>query len=429
MSEQALDLRKSLQIVRRHKYIVGIAAALGLLVGVAFTVYDPPMLASKALVVLPGSAARIIRTHVVIASSNPVLAEAVHRVDPPVSVQALRSLVQAESLTPTVISIAGQGKTAAQAEDTANAVANSYIAYISSANSPVGRVQARMLESATNATGTPLFKRLLVTGGLGLLLGALIGAIVAIAIGRSDRRLRERDEIADAIGVPVLASIPVAHPSDAMGWKRLLEDYRPGAVHAWSLRKALQHLGLTDVRGGSGPSLVVLSLSSDRRALALGPQLAVYAASLGIPTALVIGPQQDMNATATLRAACDVPSPSPSGRSSRLRVSVRDHDSANRQTGAMLTIVVAVVDGQTPQVPHTVSTAITILGVTASAATAEQLARVAASAAAEGSQIAGILVADPDPADHTTGRLPHMAAPTHRRLPRRLTNTTTETRW
>ena len=53
MSEQALDLRRSLRIVRRHKIILGIFAALGLLAGVAFTVLRPPMLASKALVVLP----------------------------------------------------------------------------------------------------------------------------------------------------------------------------------------------------------------------------------------------------------------------------------------------------------------------------------------------------------------------------------------
>ena len=34
MSEQALDLRRSAQIVRRHKIVVGIFAALGLLAGV-----------------------------------------------------------------------------------------------------------------------------------------------------------------------------------------------------------------------------------------------------------------------------------------------------------------------------------------------------------------------------------------------------------
>ena len=69
-----------------------------------------------------------------------------------------------------------------------------------------------MLERATNATERRCAVRLLITGGLGALLGALIGAIVVLAIGRNDRRLRERDEIADAIGVPVLASIPVRSP-------------------------------------------------------------------------------------------------------------------------------------------------------------------------------------------------------------------------
>jgi hypothetical protein len=33
MSEQALDVRKSLRIVRRHRAIVGIAVLLGVLVG------------------------------------------------------------------------------------------------------------------------------------------------------------------------------------------------------------------------------------------------------------------------------------------------------------------------------------------------------------------------------------------------------------
>jgi len=428
MSDQVLDLRRSLRIVQRHKAIVGIAAALGLFAGAALTVQNPPMLASKALVVLPDSASRYIGTQVVIAGSNPVLAGAMRGVNPPVSLQTLRSRIQVKSITSNLISISAQGKTAAQAEDTANAVADSYIAYIRPANSPGGRVRAHVLERATNATGTSLPIRLIVTGGLGALLGALIGAIIALALGRTDRRLRGRDEIADAIGVPVLASIPVRHPSDVAGWTKLLEDYRPGAVHAWGLRKALQHLDLTDVKGGSGASLGVLSLTSDPRALALGPQLAVYAASLGIPTALVIGPQQDTNVTATLRAACAAPPPAQSRRASRLRVSVRDHDNVGWQPDTALTVVVAVVDGQTPRVADTMRSTVTLLGVSAGVATAEQLARTAASAAASGRQIAGILVADPDSTDHTTGRLPRLAPPTHRRAPTRLTGTTTETR-
>jgi capsular polysaccharide biosynthesis protein/O-antigen/teichoic acid export membrane protein len=45
------------------------------------------------------------------------------------------------------------------------------------------------------------------------------------------------------------------------------------------------------------------------------------------------------------------------------------------------------------------------------------------SAAADGRQIEGILVADPEPADRTTGRVPQLTRPTHRSGPTRLTGT------
>ena len=430
MSEQALDLRKSLRIVRRHRIIVGIVALLGLLAGVGYAVLKPPMLSSTALVVVP-SATHDMATQVVIAGSNPVLSDALQGVKPVMSLQTLHSHVQVKSLTSNIISISTQAKTAAQAEGTANAVANSYIAYVSAAHSVAGKVQAHLLEPATNAGGTSLRTHLLVTGGLGALLGALIGAIGVLAVSRGDRRLWERNAIANAIGVPVLASIPVERPSDAGRWTRLLEDYEPTVVHAWQLRNALRYLGQADVTtshasNGDSPSVAVLSLSSDRRALALGPQLAVFAASLGIPTALVIGPQQDANATAALRTACAAP-PS-SGRSSQLQTAVADHDDRTpRPPGVKLTVIVAVVDGRAPRVADTMSAGATVLGVSAGAATAAQLARIAVSAAESDRQIDGILVADPDPSDHTTGRVPQLAQPTQRRMPTRLTGTTTGT--
>ena len=56
MSEQALDLRRSMQIVRRHKIVVGIAALLGLAGGVALVALSPSTLTSSAEVVLPTTA-------------------------------------------------------------------------------------------------------------------------------------------------------------------------------------------------------------------------------------------------------------------------------------------------------------------------------------------------------------------------------------
>jgi len=424
MSDQTLDLRRSLQLVRRHKILVATFTALGLAAGVAFTVLRPAMLSSDALVVLPVTV-RNMATQVVIAGSDPVLADALRTIDSAESPQALRDSVQVKSLTTNILSVTAQGKTAAQAEGTANAIAQSYVGYVNSGTKSGVRVQARILERATNATGPRLVTSLIITGGLGALVGLLIGALAALALGRRDRRLRERDEIADSIGIPVLMSVAVSHPSDAANWRKLFDDYEPGAVDAWRMRKALRQLGLTGTNladpGAGSSSLSVLSLSSDPKALALGPQLAVFAANLGIPTVLVVGPQQDANTAATLRAACAARQ-EPPRRSTNLRVTVSDERAVpDRVPGAGLIVVIAVVDGQDPRVADTMRTTATVLGVSAGTVTAEQLARVAGSAASDGRDIAGILVADPDSADHTTGRLPELARPTQRRGPTRIT--------
>jgi capsular polysaccharide biosynthesis protein len=430
VSEQALDLRRSVQIVRRHKIVVSIVTLLGLFAGVAYVMLSPPTLVSSALVALPASAARNITTEVVIAGSNPVLNLAIPRLDSPTSLQALQNRIHVKSLSPGIISISAQGKTAAEAERTANAVARSFVDYLSSAKNPGLQLQAKVFQPAINATGTSLRQSMVVYGLLGALLGAVIGVIAVLAIFRGTRRLRERDQIADAIGVPVLASVPVVRPSGAGGWINLFEEYHPGVVAAWHLRNALRHLGfgdvsLTGVSTREGFSLAVLSLSADRKALALGPQLAVYAASLGIPTALVVGPQQDENTTATLRAACDAPTPSKRSRS--LQVTVSDQHSIDRPLGAALTVVVAVVDGEAPQVASTMRTAATVLGVSAGAVTADALARVAASAATDGREIAGIFVADPDPADRTTGRVPQLTRPAQPKMPTRVNGISVQT--
>ena len=440
MSQQVLDLRRSVQVVRRHRVLVGIVIALGLLIGGAYATLNPPMLTSTALVVLPRSVPSMA-TQVVVAQSDPVLSAARTRISPAVSLVTLRDEVQVRSLTSYVISVTARSRSGAQAQAVANAVAQSYIADVSSARSPVGHVSAQILEPATPATGSTPVKALIVTGLIGALAGALIGVILSLALSRKDRRLRSRDEIADSLGIPVLASLPVAHPSDAAGWTRLLEDYKPGVVHAWRLRKALQQLALLDGavssaafgngNDGGGSSLAVLSLSSDPGALALGPQLAVFAASLGIPTVLLVDKHQDSAGMAALRTACAVPQQAESKRPDHLQVVVSgdgDGDGDEAKAHAALVVVVTVIDGGAPQAPDIMQTTASLLGVSAGVVTAEQLARVAVTAASSGLDIGGILVADPEPTDRTTGRVPNLVRPTQRRYPTRLKGMTTEIR-
>jgi capsular polysaccharide biosynthesis protein len=445
MSERALDVRRSVQIVRRHKLLVGALIVLGFLAGGAYAVLKPPLLTSTALVVLPQSALNaqaaqsgsgtispFTATQAVVADSYPVLSGALPNVRPAMSLSELRSDVQATSLTSYIISISATSKLAADAEATANAVANSYTSYANSPGNPTGQVAARVLQPAASATGTKPLEAIIVTGLIGALAGALIGVIIALAISRNDRRLRQRDEIASSIGIPVLASFPVRHPADAAGWRKLLDDYEPEALHAWRMRHVLQQLRIDDGNlnnGGraAGSSLAVLSHSADPGALAIGPQLAIFAASLGIPTVLFIGPQQDTNITAALRTACAVPPSASSKRSSFLQVIVSDDGHASRQPDSALTVTVEVVDSQSPRIPDMMRTTATVLGVSAGATTSEQLARLAVSAATDGREIVGILVADPEPDDRTTGRAPQLLPTTHRR-PTRLKGMITEIR-
>jgi capsular polysaccharide biosynthesis protein len=430
MSAQALDLRRSTGILRRRWLWVSGIALLGLAAGVADAVVQPPALGSTALVRIASSSAAYspngTSTLVVIASSNPVLSLAQPYLRPAESVPDLQKQLTVKSLTAGILSIRAVGRTDAEAENHANSVAQAFVSFVKSPASLSGSTGALVLQPAGVATGRSLAVSIGIFGLIGLLVGTVIGSIGVLAVARRDRRLRMRDDIADSIGVPVLASVSVGHPADATGWVKLLTAYEPTPVDAWRLRSALDYLGVSTSTGAGasqGLSLAVLSLASDPAALALGPQLAVFAASLSIRTHLVIGPQQDSNATAALRAACGgVPA------GSQLRVTVRDDDDIPDDPSATLTVVLAVVDRQAPLVADRIHTAMAVIGVSAGAATANELARVAASAADGGRRVAGILVADPDSTDHSTGRLPQVSRPTAQQAPTHLTGIPTETR-
>jgi hypothetical protein len=372
-------------------------------------------------------------TQVIVAESDPVLSGALQYITPAVSLYTLKGEIQSNGQTSNILAISAKGPSAAQAETTANAVARSYVNYVTSPHSLLGQVTANILQPAMSATGTSQAKKGIVYGLIGAVAGVLVGVTVGLAISRGDPRLRERDEIANCIGAPVLASFPVTRPTDPAAWMELLESYAPAPVHALHLRQALrqaQIVGLSPDNGieRGGSSLAVLSLSSDPGALAIGPQLAVFAASLGIPTTLIIGPEQDATITSTLRIACSVPPPASSKRPGNLRVAVADSSDTDAGSGPGLRVIVAVVDSRSPRVAETMPATVTLLGVSAGAATAEQLAGTAASAASDGREIVGILVANPEATDRTSGRIPQLAWSAQHSVSIRLKGMTTEMR-
>ena len=251
-----------------------------------------------------------------------------------------------------------------------------------------------------------------------------LAAIVLLLRSRRDRKLRYRDEIADALGSPVIASVRSRVPRAAAGWTSLLEDYTPGTVDAWALRQALHQLVLDGSPVGrplaergegvehTAMTITVITLSDDPRGLAMGPQLAAYAASSGIPTALVAGQRHE--SAASLWAAFS------QGRD-EVRPGLLVDAHARDGHDVDLTVVLAVVDRRKPELGALPESSVAILAVSSGSATAEELALTAVTADDAGSRIAGIIVADPDDLDRTTGRLLQHERAQQIPLPTRLT--------
>jgi hypothetical protein len=433
MTQQQPNLRRSMRIVRRYKGIVGGFAFLGLAAGVGYAVLNPPQQTSSALVILPAPKPNI-QTDTLIAESAPVLTAALPHIGHGMTLTGLHKGITVTDATGNVISINATDKTASAAEDDANAVAASFISFIGSANSPVGAVAGRVFVPASTATSGGAIKEFILYGPIGLVAGLLIGFIVAMRKDRGDRRLRTRDEIANSIGVPVLAAVEADQPGDAQAWLRLFAEYQPDAVQAWTLRTTLARLRSAsgggvgqDAGSGNGAgrtAIAVVSSAADPAALAIGPQLAVFASSLGIPTALIVCAQAPGEANTTLRAAASAWSPASAAQANTLRViAASDADLQGGLPGAALTVIVTTVDDAAPTVSEAVRAHATVLAVSPRAATPEQLARVAASAADAGGNVVGIMVANPEPDDATTGFAPAMGRQP-RALPTRMNGTT-----
>ncbi|KRE43950.1 Wzz/FepE/Etk N-terminal domain-containing protein [Knoellia sp. Soil729] len=250
-----------------------------------------------------------------------------------------------------------------------------------------------------------------ILGASALLL--LLTCFLLVVTNQRDPKLRSRDEIADAVDIPVVASLRARPPRSAAAWADLLRTYSPDSVDGWALRRLLHDL-MNDLRkdGASREPvvLVVLCVSADAGALAVAAQIAAFAASTGTTTELVAA--QHHESATTLWAACSQGIATEDETAGALTVSTAVEPSA----GATLSVRLVVLDRAHP-VPDTavVTGGVGLLAVSSATATRRNLADAVVAADKAGLSVEGIVVANPDPLDRTTGRL----APVERRRPRR----------
>jgi hypothetical protein len=172
-------------------------------------------------------------------------------------------------------------------------------------------------------------------------------------------------------------------------------------------------------------SLTVIALAGDRHALTIAPELAVFAATLGLSVAFVVG--TDSESTATLRRTCAARSRESSATRQNLLTYECPPDVEPEWTALTVTLVAVdpkaanLVDWSLALPARVSRPEATILAVSSGFAVAEELAVVTKSVPRDLPPVSGILVANPDPADRTTGQFPPAAG---RRTPRELPSMT-----
>jgi capsular polysaccharide biosynthesis protein len=230
---------------------------------------------------------------------------------------------------------------------------------------------------------------------LGALAGFAAGCVAAVALARGDRRLRSRDAIAAAIGVPVFASMWAKRCKTMNDWRQLLDRSRsPSPVEAWNARRALHRLIGT---AGDAPVVEVRLLAFS------GDDVAVAAAALGMSSRLQVGSHA---ALAGLRAACVVQQGPAPGAGVVLKP---DSATSTELSGLAAHVVLEAIDAASPQVGSSFAT--TLLIVSSGFATSADLARAALAASDAGNPLTGVVVTNPDPDDSTTGLLPEPVEP------------------
>ncbi|MFZ0664732.1 MAG: hypothetical protein WAM97_03190, partial [Acidimicrobiales bacterium] len=220
-----------------------------------------------------------------------------------------------------------------------------------------------VLQGAKQAQ-SPSGLRIPKTAGIGLGIGLLIGMIVAFARGRSDRRVRQRDDIARAAGVPVLASVSAAAVNRSANLLEILEHFDPSIADKASLRRLLDDLEVpkrgsrTDsapMHNGSGRvadgvDVQVITVSNDHKAVVATTEIAAFAAKVGLPVALVVGTSTD--STQQLAIACAARDPLDLGAVRPNLITYATAPDAAPQ-GVSLTVTLEMVDPRTLDVSDT----------------------------------------------------------------------------
>jgi hypothetical protein len=177
LDQQAPDLPRFVQIMGRYRTLILLVAALGLLTGTVFAALNPPggITTERVAFAPPSCPAGAI-------CGGPAFSSAHIRAS---VLEIFPSGVKITSMPGNVVSVTVVAGSAGQAEVIAHSVARDYIVDAGSLSYMGEQPSAQVLGPATTATGTTSSRSLENGALLGLVFGALLGLIMALAGART----------------------------------------------------------------------------------------------------------------------------------------------------------------------------------------------------------------------------------------------------
>ena len=283
-------------------------------------------------------------------------------------------------------------------------------------NDAVANSGTRVLERATTASSHALFVAFR-NFAIALVLGLLLGTMTAVFRDRRDRRLRRRDDIASAAGVPAVASITTTAAHSPDDWLTLLSGYEPSVDESWGLRRTLRHLVTSQ---SIAPARVtIVCLGGDDDAIGVAPQLAAFSAAAGVRTALFVEGRSPNASSLREWASGDDDDPK-SFIPNLWLFDARVTESAD-SIGPQLVVRMLVAEAGRLAPASSQGDTTSLLAVSAGFATSEAITTVALAATEVGRPLFGVVVANPRTDDDSSGRLPQPLQQSRPRLPARVT--------
>jgi uncharacterized protein involved in exopolysaccharide biosynthesis len=161
VSDEPTDFRSGVATLRRRIRVLIAAAIVGLAAGISYVMVTPPPLTSTTLVLLPtpaiaDSSSSDIDTQVHIAGSASILTRAGQAVVPPLSKRSVEKMIKVSAPSNQIVQIDATSTKAAVAKTLSQAVADSYVAYVSNTAREVTQVALADLNIRKDALRTQI---------------------------------------------------------------------------------------------------------------------------------------------------------------------------------------------------------------------------------------------------------------------------------